>query len=86
MLLPVHMTLKGSSGVFLQGDSLMICSTRSMTRQLRPFLVQDLLKPLCTKGRLPYLPRLGGCTTRHACIPPSFAEGMSLHSLHLPNE
>ena len=35
------------------GVSFTICSTRSMMRPLRLFLVHDLLKPLCTRGRLP---------------------------------
>lgn len=46
-------TLYGSSAVFPECASLMICSTRSTTRLLRPVLVQDLLKPLCTSGRRP---------------------------------
>ena len=67
MTVPVVKTTKGFSDLIQACDSAMICSTRSMTRQLRPFFVQALLKPLCTRGRHPYLPRRGGWTTRHAC-------------------
>ena len=72
MIVPVVKTTKGFSdccdGWMEDCDSAIICSKRSMTRQLRPFFVQELLKPLCTRGRHPYLPRRGGWTTRHACI------------------
>jgi len=61
------MTLNALSADWLAGASLTICSTRSTTRLFRLFFVHDLLKPLCTRGRLPCVPRLGGCTTRHAC-------------------
>ena len=63
---PVTITLNGSLGDFPDGDSLMICSTRSSRRRLNPLLVQDLLKPLCTSGRRQKTPLLGRCVTRQA--------------------
>ena len=49
----------------------------------RLFFVQDLLKPLCTSGLLPYLPLLGGCVTRQACGGTRLMLALSTRGLHV---
>lgn len=52
---------------------------RSVTVALRLLQAQLLRKPVCTSGRLPHLPRLGGCIVRQVCT-----EQKTISCLHVP--